>query len=100
MRCRNHKYHVILHERFNTEVFPLFRAFNERQLNLSREERFEHLICISTASPDYDLRVCPLKSSHKRWQEILADGLGSSQSEFARMLSQCLRPRRKGFVGE
>ena len=100
MSCGDDQYQVVLHERFNMEVFPLFRTFDERQLNLSREEGFEHLICIPAASRDSDLRICPPKSSYERWQEVLTDGLGGSQSEFACMLSKCLRHRGKGFVGE
>src|SRR5580704_14538055 len=100
MSCRDNQYHVILHERFNTEVFPLFRTFDERQLNLSRQESFEHCICIPAASRNPDLRVCPAKSSHKCWKEVLTDGLGSSQSEFAGMLSKRLRHRGKGFIRE
>ena len=57
MSCGDNKYHVIFHERFYMEVFPLFRTFDERQLNLSREEGFEHLICIPAASRNSDLRV-------------------------------------------
>jgi hypothetical protein len=100
MSCWDNEYHVILHEGFNTEIFPLFRTFDERQLNLSRQESFEHRICIPAASRNPDLRVCPAKSRHQRWQEVLTDGLGSSQSEFAGMLSKRLRDRGKGFVRE
>ncbi len=100
MSRRDNQYHVILHERFNMEVFPLFWTFDQRQLNFSPEEGFEHLICIPAASRDSDLRVCPPKSSDKRWQEVLTDGLGGSQSEFACMLSNCLGHRGKGFVGK
>ncbi len=47
----DNQYHVILHERFDMEVFPLFRTFDERQLNLSREEGFEHLDLYSRCEP-------------------------------------------------
>src|SRR6202012_4846850 len=79
---------------------PLSRPFDKGQLNLSREETSEHLICISAASRDSDLRVCSAKSSDERWQEVLTDGLRGSQGEFACMLAKCLRHRGKGFVGE
>src|ERR1700733_2081820 len=100
MSCGQNKYHVIFHKRFYMEVFPLFRTFDERQVNLSSEEGFEHLIRIPAASRDADLRVRPPKASHEPWQEVLTDGLGSSQSEFACMLSKCLGHRGEGFVGE
>src|ERR1700716_2197250 len=96
----DNQYHVIFHERFYMEVFPLFRTFDERQLNLSREEGFKHLICIPAASRDSDLRIRSPKSSHERWQEVLTDGLGGSQSGVACMLSKCLRHCRKGLVRE
>src|SRR5258708_15356851 len=98
MSCGDNQYHVILHERFYMEVFPLFRTFDERQLNLSREEGFEPLICIPAASRDSDLRVCPPKSNYEPSQVALTNGLGGYQSEFPCMSSNYLRHRGKGFV--
>src|ERR1700742_1038252 len=82
------------------EVFSPFRTFDERHLNLSREQSFKHLICIPAASRDSDLRVCPPKSSHERWQEIYSDRLRGSQSELARMLPKRRCHRGKCFVRE
>jgi hypothetical protein len=48
------------------EVFPLFRTFDKRQLNLSPEQGFEHLICGPAASRDSDLRILPPKSGYER----------------------------------
>jgi hypothetical protein len=45
------------------------------------------------------IRCFVFTPAHERWQEVLTDGLGGSQSEFACMLSKCLRHRGKGFVG-
>ena len=100
MRCRDNKNHVILHERFYAEVFPPFRPFNERQLNLAREQGFEYLIGIPAARRNFHLWIGPSKSRHEGGQQVLANGLRGSQGEFARMFSKCLRHCGKGFVGE
>src|SRR5258708_19871666 len=98
MSCGDNEHHVILHERLYMEVFSPFRTFDERQLNLSREQSFKHLICIPAASRDSDLRVCPPKSSHELWTEIYSDRLRGSQSELVRFLPKPRHPPSETFT--
>jgi len=83
----HHKHHVIFHERLDVQVFALLWALDQCEMNLPGQESFQHLVRVPAPCSDVHSRLRSQEARNQIGKKVLSDGLRSTESKLACLLS-------------